>query len=118
MAVFMTEDDIWYRAASFGLNEEEISLVAVMDQGLLLQIVDRDIVAAFRRLAKRRTRSQLKRLIVRNRRVYNHDLALRLRHERQVRWERGGMRCFMCKHIPPQPGEIMEEESNADITGT
>lgn len=28
-----------------------------------------------------------------------------------------GIRCHMCKHIPPQPGEIMEEESNADFTG-
>lgn len=110
MAVHMQEIDIWYYAWSFGLNEERISWISQYDAGLPKEIVDRDVVQGMRSMARGRTRSQMKRLVLRRRRSFNHDLAIQLRHEREVRWERGGMRCYLCRGVPPQPGEIMEEE--------
>lgn len=109
MTVFMLEDDIWYRAWSFGLDSATISWLARQDHGCPKQLVDQHIVLAMKSLSKRRTRSQLKRFIVRRRRAYNHDRAVWLLHERAVLRARDGMRCYTCKHIPPQPGEIMEE---------
>lgn len=109
MTVFMQEIDVWDRAWSFGLSEDLIRFLSTQDHGLPKELIDQHIVSAMHSMARRRTRSQMKRLVLRNRRSYNHDLALRLRHERQVLWERDGMRCHSCRYIPPQPGEIMEE---------
>jgi hypothetical protein len=114
----MTEDDILYRAWSFGINPADSGILVVLCQGLDKSFFDRDMQVLLQILRKTRTRGQMARYLVRNRRSYNHDLALIRLHERAVIRERSGMRCAGCAHIPPQPGEIMEEESNADIAGS
>lgn len=62
----------------------------------------------------KRKPSKTRRYVIRNRRKFFHDQALVRRHEQEVlRPPYFGLRCGGCAHIPPQPGEIMEEESNA-----
>jgi hypothetical protein len=111
----MTEDEIFYRARSLGLDTKAAAFLSSQLGGDGKLIVDARIKTMLRGVLSRRTKSHARRYVIRNRRAYNHDRARQFQHERTVLRERDGMRCVLCAHIPPQPGEIMEEMQEMEI---
>jgi hypothetical protein len=106
----MTEDEIFYRAWAAGLSTSSASFLATQFHGDPPVFIRHFIKTMFRGVAVHRTRNQMKRYVVRNRRAYNHDQALIARHEREVLRARDGMRCHQCRAVPPQPGEVMDPD--------
>lgn len=110
-------DAVFYYAWSCGLDHKrafDLGAVAefVTDFGNADPAKVRAVVHGRLRLGNgKRTASQTRRYVIRNRRRFSHDQALIRRHESEIlRYPFFGLRCGGCKHIPPQPGEIMEEE--------
>lgn len=109
-------DAIFYYAWSCGLDHHrafDLSAAAefVTDFGNADPSEVRAVVHERLRLGNgKRTASQTRRYVIRNRRKFFHDQSLVRRHENGVIKNREGVRCGGCSHIPPQPGEIMEPD--------
>jgi hypothetical protein len=108
---------LFYRAWSSGLSLEHASFLSNMAEYASREHADVFITTMLRGVSLRRTKSQMRRYIIRNRRAYNHDQAIDARHARDALRARDGMRCYGCRHIPPQPGEVMDPDCVEYITG-
>lgn len=116
-AAHLNEDERFSLAWSCGVNYEAASWVAgVTKVAPSSEIVIYTAWSCLRVFAQKRTKSQMRRFVLRNRRRYNRNLASFRRHERAIlRPPFEGVRCYGCKHIPPQPGEIMEPDWQVGI---
>lgn len=110
----MTEDEIFYQAWATGLDVGTAHFLSDWLGNWLSGAEDHLVTYSIRVmvLGKRnhRTRNQMKRYLIRNRRAYHHDQALIARHIRETLRVRDGMRCHCCRTVPPQPGEVMDPD--------
>lgn len=107
----MNEDEIFNRAWSFGLDTKAAWFVAEQFDGDNKSFVDHCIKTMLKGVAEHRSKSQMRRYVIRNRRAYHHDQAIITRHEREIRRCRDGMRCHQCRNVPYAPGEIPDPDS-------
>jgi hypothetical protein len=104
------KDDLYFRARASGLDTRPAQFIAEDDFWVRHpDLAGYAIKIMFTVVAQHRTKSQMRRYVIRNRRSYNVYRASIDAHARGVLRDKEGMRCPECSHIPPQPGEVMEE---------
>jgi hypothetical protein len=102
-------DDLYFRARAAGLDVHAAQFVSDQFWNDRPEFAARCIRTMLLGVAKHRTKYRMKRYIIHNRRSYNAYRASIDAHMRGVQRRGEGMRCPECSHIPPQPGEVMEE---------